>query len=202
MAFVACYSAGLLVVDVSDPSNMSIVGSLATGGAAIEIGLSNDVVYLWNQGVGIECISVVDPSHPQSLGTISKPGVSVAGGITFFEQGVIVTGGVPVMVTMQCLDVAEVSDPSSDTPICSAFPNPSSGPTRISLNAGLVNQPILFQIVNATGRSVRSLAPERAPSEFWWDARDEYGRPVPSGVYFGRISGAAGSHRVRIDIMR
>lgn len=60
-------------------------------------------------------------------------------------------------------------------------------------------------IFDVRGRRVaRPFQGPIAPSglQVTWDARDEAGRPVPSGVYFARLTGAGESRRARITVAR
>ena len=54
---------------------------------------------------------------------------------------------------------------------------------------------VTLEILDVTGRHVRRIAPGRlvaGPNVIFWDARDESGRVVPSGVYLARLSVVAG----------
>ncbi len=74
------------------------------------------------------------------------------------------------------------------------FPNPARGPVTLSYSLMVPSTTVEFLIVTVDGRVVRRLeAPPRGVGEHTlvWDAMDERGRPVASGVYLvrGRAAG-------------
>ena len=76
------------------------------------------------------------------------------------------------------------------------FPNPARGPVSLSYSLMVPSTTVEFLIVTVNGRVVRRLeAPPGGVGEhtFVWDATDERGRPVASGVYLvkGRAAGVS-----------
>jgi subtilisin family serine protease len=82
-------------------------------------------------------------------------------------------------------------------------PNPFRGSTRILLNASDTGS-ARVEIVDAAGRSVRSLArPAGAARDaVLWDGRDARGRSAPAGVYLCRVPGSCGTSEVRVVKLR
>ena len=85
-----------------------------------------------------------------------------------------------------------------------ASPNPSTGDTRIVIDA-TAPQTARLAVYSAAGRLVRTLFEGRTRaglSEVVWDGDDGAGRAVPSGVYFFRIDGERGSASRKVVIAR
>jgi len=70
LAFFACGTAGLQVVDCSDVTNLSIIGSLDTGGYAKELVYENNKIYLTAESAGLQIIDVADATNPKLLGVV------------------------------------------------------------------------------------------------------------------------------------
>jgi len=68
--------------------------------------------------------------------------------------------------------------------------NPGSGPVRFGY---LLSRSSRLEILDASGRRVRSLEVGGGPGLAAWDRADESGRRVPAGVYFCRPASAIGS---------
>ena len=62
------------------------------------------------------------------------------------------------------------------------FPNPANGAVTIGFSTP-ITIPILINVFDMNGRIIRVLAVTRGTT-LSWDGRDNYGRPVPSGVYY------------------
>jgi len=81
--YVAAGSAGLRVYDITVPDVITEVGSLATlGGAALDVDVYShmtppgvdDYALIANDGVGLQVVSVSDPTAPTLLGPVAAPG--------------------------------------------------------------------------------------------------------------------------------
>ena len=62
-----------------------------------------------------------------------------------------------------------------------------------------------LMVYDVMGRRVRKLTDGRAMqglSEVRWDCRDDAGNPVPTGLYFARISEVGAAQVVRVPIVR
>jgi hypothetical protein len=74
----------------------------------------------------------------------------------------------------------------------SAWPNPFNPSTALSLRLAAAG-PARLSIHDARGRAVRVLADAEFPageSLLHWDGRDATGAPMPTGLYFARVSTA------------
>ncbi|MBD3163095.1 MAG: T9SS type A sorting domain-containing protein [Candidatus Eisenbacteria bacterium] len=90
-----------------------------------------------------------------------------------------------------------VGQPQADPLVGTAFPNPSSGETRVGFDvpARAAGRPVRAVVFDATGRRVRALrdTPAEAGSHtILWDGRDGAGRDMAPGVYLLRVEIAGG----------
>ncbi|NIP42941.1 MAG: T9SS type A sorting domain-containing protein, partial [candidate division Zixibacteria bacterium] len=74
---------GLKIVDVTDPQNPALTGSLEIDGSAQDVVLDDDLIYLVDDQKGLQVINITDPANPvfqQSLPAVSDgAGVEMAG---------------------------------------------------------------------------------------------------------------------------
>jgi hypothetical protein len=77
-AFVANAEAGLLVLDISNPSQPTRVGSLATSGQARAIQVVGNTAYVAHLSSGLQIFDVSNPSTPILLGGYDTPGQGLA----------------------------------------------------------------------------------------------------------------------------
>ncbi len=121
LAFVAGGSAGLLVIDVSDPSVPVLVGTADTAGTAIEVVVSEGVAYVADDSGGLVIVDVAVPSAPIVTATVATGGraldVAAGGGLAFVASGT--TG----------LAVVDVLDPAAPQLLAQYLP-PSGGSAR------------------------------------------------------------------------
>lgn len=106
-AYVAAATAGLHVVDVSDPAMPQIVGTLNTPGTAVGVQVVGTMAYLADGPAGLHIIDITTPTAPRMLATVDTPGhanaVAVQGNRALVADG------------FEGLQVIDISDPS--TPI-------------------------------------------------------------------------------------
>ncbi|MDI3503169.1 MAG: hypothetical protein PWP64_105 [Candidatus Cloacimonadota bacterium] len=80
--------------------------------------------------------------------------------------------------------------PGVKTELAQNFPNPFNPTTSISFSVKDPNQPCSLFIYNTKGQLVKRLfdgIPLRSPVKLTWDAKDENGNPVSSGIYLYRL---------------
>jgi hypothetical protein len=78
-------------------------------------------------------------------------------------------------------------------------PNPFSGSVRVPLLGAARGRAPRVEVVDVTGRRVRSLAPEpAAAAAIVWDGRDSAGRAAAAGVYYLRLLGTDDPRTVRV----
>lgn len=87
LAFVADQLSGLQVIDITDPANPILVGTLDTPVAALGVAVDGDHAFIADSTTGLLVIDVSDPTFPALLGTYDTPGfasrVAVAGDLAF-----------------------------------------------------------------------------------------------------------------------
>jgi hypothetical protein len=102
---VADQSAGLQVIDISDPSSPALAGSYDTPGSSYDVVVSGDHACVADYGAGLQVINVSDPANPTLAGTYDTPDVS---------YGVVVSGDhAYVAVYNAGLCVIDISDPTN-----------------------------------------------------------------------------------------
>ncbi|HEX7879575.1 MAG TPA: FlgD immunoglobulin-like domain containing protein [Candidatus Eisenbacteria bacterium] len=72
-----------------------------------------------------------------------------------------------------------------------AYPNPMNPTTRIQFTNGVANGRVKLEIFDISGRLVRTLVDDRMSAgvhEVTWDGMAQKGNPVPSGMYFYRMT--------------
>jgi hypothetical protein len=86
--------------------------------------------------------------------------------------------------------VSPEGSPAAGVALSPASPNPTSGPARMTFDLP-PNARAEIVVFDVTGRRVRTLLDRNtAPVQgtVTWDARDQRGAPVPSGVYFVKLT--------------
>jgi hypothetical protein len=101
-------------------------------------------------------------------------------------------------------------DPSGPTNVPLAFrlfasaPNPLSTSTRVAFDLPDV-RPVSLKIYSVDGRLVRSLVDQPMPAghhAVTWDASDDHGRRVPSGVYLLKLEAGHARARHKLAVLR
>jgi hypothetical protein len=72
-AYLACYDAGLRVIDISDPGHPQLIGTVDTPGSAWDVDAANGFVYVAGHSSGVEVINVSDPALPFIVTTVATP---------------------------------------------------------------------------------------------------------------------------------
>jgi len=105
-AFVADYSSGLQVIDISDPLNPTVVGTCDTPGNAHTVAVAGDYAYVGDSSSGLQVVDVSDPANPVLIGTYDTPGYVF--GVAVSGERVFATDG-----GAAGLYVVDVSDPAN-----------------------------------------------------------------------------------------
>ncbi|MBI3872317.1 MAG: S8 family serine peptidase [candidate division Zixibacteria bacterium] len=80
------------------------------------------------------------------------------------------------------------------------YPNPFNAATTIPLSIVSSTSSVRLDIIDILGRHVRVLVDEAIPAgqhTFSWDATDDHGHTVASGIYFSRLSTASHAGEIR-----
>jgi hypothetical protein len=100
-AYVAYADSGLLIIDVSDPSNPVEVGSYDTQGYAVSIDISGTYAYIADHVSGFHIVDISDPENPFRVGP---------GGRNVLEY-VEVEGNYAYLLTDPSFFIVDISDP-------------------------------------------------------------------------------------------
>ena len=107
LAYVAKYTDGLAIFDITDPVNPVPLGTLATPSDAYAVAISGGFAYVAVSVAGIAVIDVSVPANPTLVATCDTPGQAV---------DVAVSGtSVCVADNFAGLQIIDVSDPASPT---------------------------------------------------------------------------------------
>jgi len=71
LAFMACGTAGLQILNYADTANIFIVGSYASGGYAKDLQYKDQRIYLTTETKGLHIVDVSDPTNPKPLGVVA-----------------------------------------------------------------------------------------------------------------------------------
>jgi len=122
------------------------------------------------------------------------------------NPGTVVEAGIDDVVTYDGVNAPlvdlEPSRPGRTLRFRAAFPNPSNGTTRFTLELPTAG-PATVEVLDVTGRRVRLLHKGETPAgvlTLSWDGRDEGGQIAPSGFYFARA--LAGTTRAETRFAR
>ncbi len=84
--YVAYGSAGLRILDVLNPSNVSLLGTADLGGDSRAVVVSGNYAYVAARDSGVYVVDVTDPSNPLKIKTLQTPrarGIAINGSIVY-----------------------------------------------------------------------------------------------------------------------
>jgi len=118
-AYVADGSAGLQVIDITDPTNPAVVGSADTKGYARDVYVLGNYAYLANDMIeyeseygGLRIIDITDPTNPTVVGSADT---------SSYANGVHVSGNYAYVAdTTSGLQVVDITDPTNPAVVGSA----------------------------------------------------------------------------------
>lgn len=105
-AYVAAGQAGLLVIDLADPTRPALAGSLLTAGNANDVQVAGTLAYVAAGSAGLVIVDVSSPSSPLRLGFRATPGVATEVAVAGDRAYVVDEGG---------LRIFDVSVPTAPT---------------------------------------------------------------------------------------
>ena len=143
-AYLACGFSGLIVVDISNPENPTLAGSLALANAT-GIKVRGQYAYVTNGAEGFQIVDISNPHSPSPLGSIQLPapafGLDVAGDFAFVICHY--PGG---------LQIVSITDPLH--PSIAATYIPTGSPLAVAVSGGYAylagTDYIDLEIVNVT----------------------------------------------------
>jgi hypothetical protein len=202
---VAANTAGIHVLDLSDPRAPVPIAWLDTPGLARKVAVRDSVAYVAD-GTALAVVSLEDPSNPVRLGELNAQdfaaGVALAEGYVFVADG---WAGIEV-VRPQCplAGGTSVQGMVSDLRLHPAIPNPMRSSASIRFEIGHPAT-VVLDLLDVTGRRIRRLLStpmESGPHEVVWDGCGEDRRLVAGGVYFARLATGRGAEVERIVRLR
>jgi hypothetical protein len=111
---VADDASGLQVVDISDPTNLTLVGNYDTPGFAYGVAVSGDHAFVADTGSGLQVIDISYFMNPTLLGNCDTPGGAL---------GVAVSGDHAFVADYDYgLQVIDISDPANPALVGSCYP--------------------------------------------------------------------------------
>jgi hypothetical protein len=144
------------------------------------------------------------PSSTAEASVILPPNSLPIGTMTLWVRGRDTAGNwgsaAALWVVVNAQERTDVEAMPLATYVAAASPNPFRGTT--SIRFGLVHPgDVGLELFDVRGRRVRTLVSGPLPSGnhfATWDGRDDMGVPAPSGVFFVRLTSAAGTHVTRL----
>ncbi|MFC1726498.1 T9SS type A sorting domain-containing protein [candidate division KSB1 bacterium] len=104
-AYTANFTDGLRIININDPSDLSITGSFNTGGQAEGVFVSGDYAYIADGDSGLCIVNISNPSIPLKTGSYKTSG---------YSQGVSVSGNHAYLAAGDYgLKIINISDPSN-----------------------------------------------------------------------------------------
>lgn len=171
-AWLAAGPLGVVIADVTDPANMTVVASYDTPDFAWDVLLHRGFAWVADGASGLWQLEVTGGPSPRI-----RPVSGAAAGATAGAEGVL-GGGLEL----------------------SAFPNPSRGPAAVSFRLPQAGRASLA-VYDVAGRRLARVADRQLGAgrhELTWDGRGADGRRVPAGVYLLRLETDAASATRRV----
>ena len=136
----------LVVIDISDPTKPSLLGSYGTGANAYGVAADGNNVYVANDGSGLSVFNAADPMQLVAAGSI---------GVLSWTAGVTVRGDYAYVSSHDAgLVIVDISDPSNLTLVASYDTTGSAANTSLSGNYAFVSDyDAGLQIIDITNPS-------------------------------------------------
>lgn len=182
-------ASGIQAVDVFDPANPTVIGEGPLPDEILKLTVHFGTAYCTSAGGAILVVDVNDPAHPTFLGEAFHLGF--AKDLLVHEDHLIAAAATSLIVyPLECPTPtgAPWSIPANSRTI-SISPNPVSSWAQVSFHLPSAGRAQL-SIFDIAGRNVRSEETMlSAGTQTWtWNACDDGGRPLASGVYFVHLS--------------
>jgi hypothetical protein len=142
IAYIAALNAGLLMVDVAEPTSPVLVGRLDTPGKARRVALDGDIALIADLGGGLRIVDIGDPEAPRELSSM------------VFEYGVgeaVPIGGYAYVSSFPAIRIIDISRPSDPVSVGSFQPSTFVNVITIHDNLALIGTSFRgLQIYDAT----------------------------------------------------
>lgn len=107
IAYLLVRSIGLLIVDVSDLMNPTIIAAMHTHGLPCDIKIINNIAYIADGESGLQIIDVTNPKKPNLIGSVDTPD---------FAESVIIVDQIAYIADndsgLQVIDISNVQKPT------------------------------------------------------------------------------------------
>jgi len=182
---------GLWTFAIEPDGALTPLGNLPLPGYPYGIAIADGVGYFASNSGGLQVVDLSDPSLPASLGSIPRWPAGVAAGD---EVLFVANGWGLASYPLHCDPTGAASPPPAPATLVLRpnHPNPFNPSTLLSYRLAAPGR-LALSIHDAQGRLLRCLVDawqEAGTHSATWDGRDDRGRPLPSGVYFARLSAA------------
>jgi immune inhibitor A len=192
---------------------LPIIGTTVTGSAdTAGINFTDNSSYLGNIGTGGSADNhsdsmefVMDPLFPERVDTFTLHvvGNTTPYGIYTHDFKIeVLAGGTGVFDSEE-----EYTNVPKSVELLQNYPNPFNPTTsiRFTVNAGRSPLPTSLKIYNIRGQLVRTLVDEDKPGGDYlilWDGKDDGGEPVPSGIYFYKLTAGSSSQVKKMVLLK
>jgi len=179
-----------LTLDVSTPSDPQEVALFNTDAVVSDIALIGNYAYVANDYHGLRIIDVSTPSAPEEVGryyTSYARGVSASGNYAFVAD--YLDGLYIIQNDLLTTGIRSSTQTPENYALRQNYPNPFNPTTTLRYDLpeqGFVH----LTIYNQLGKPIRTLINREESAGYksvMWDARDDYGKQVSTGIYFYRI---------------
>jgi len=189
-AYLANWTNGMVIVDVSNPQSPSRAGARAPSGYAGSLGMEDSVVYVGTGSRSVEAINVADPDSAWSYGAVNTSGnpisIHAAGGYAYVvddSRGLLIYHLAPPPAAEKPASNSWTGLVLEQNGPCLRF---DAGPARSGRVAvfNLAGQKVFSRTVYGQG-------------SFRWDAESR-----PGGMYIGRLAVGGRALTKKMILMR
>ncbi len=108
-AFIADYTGGLHIIDVTDPADPVLLGTHGTPHKAADVAVASDRAFVADGLSGLQIVDVTDPVSPAFVGAYDTPDLAL--GVAVDGTHAFVADGETGLIVIDC------SDPSNPVPV-------------------------------------------------------------------------------------
>ena len=198
-AYIADGSAGLQIINIANRANPSILAGCEIPDGAESIALDGNFAYLTGFRIGIRVVDISDAQNPIYIAgfdtSSSSPNIMVVNNLIYWVR----SPGLQILHFM----ANDVEDNSSILPSkieISAYPNPFNSATTISYSN---LQDVEIRIFDIKGSLIKTLKPDnKSAGSIIWNADNNSGGKISSGVYFARAKGNNNSSTIKLIYLK
>ncbi len=191
-AFLANDVNGLLILDISNPVNISVIGQYTPSSfSAFDVYVAGNYAYVTSSYGGLHLVDISNPYSPKPVSayTLYAPSWGVFVSVNYIYVATHNLG-------LYILKLESITDIEQDKNILPQqirlfqnYPNPFNPTTTITYELPRTCE-VNVTIYNTLGQKIRTLVRKQQTAgryEVMWDGRDESGQEVASGVYIYQL---------------